>query len=138
MASSLTLLHLFKRLDISAYDGTHVRLDKIDIKVPPFNFQKLLNDLLRESLFDLPGGISTDNGVRRNIFYDHSFSTNDRSVADLDPRHNRGTPADPDVIADNRVPFIDNWFREGVCCSHPCPKILNGKVDPSGGCRHPS
>ena len=78
-------------------------LNRLDIFVPPLQFEEEVSGLfVKTILLDL-GGITDCDRVGRYVFGHDRVGPDDRAVANVDAREDRRVLADPNVVADHGV-----------------------------------
>lgn len=89
-----------------AVQGVSLRLDLLEIPIPPADRQQLGNGLVVEAISDDPSWVAHRNGIGRNVPRNDRMRAYDGAIPDRDPRHYGSVASDPDIIANTDTPSV--------------------------------
>ena len=96
-------------------------------KIPPAKLQQQFDQFVIKPLFQRFCGISSCDGVSRDILHYNGACSDDSSIPDMNTGHDDTFPTNPDIIADDGISLMRKLgkVRRGVCFPAP-PNTLNG------------
>lgn len=115
--------------NICGHDNGQVPCNLFNWPVPPSNFLKRQNDVLRETFLDYFCRVASDYGIGRYIGNDYGTRGNDCTIADVHAGYNETVIPYPDVVSNDSVAFV----REVIGLGHDLFPPITENLEWIGG-----
>ncbi len=103
----------FQRGYLAVADKRQVAADLLHRPVPPGDGVEAGDGVVVEAVADHFRRVAANHGIGGHVTGDHGAGGDDGAVADLDPRHDQGVIANPDIVADDGIALVGEAARGG-------------------------